>query len=66
MGTASDAMNAFERMEQKADNMLDRANSTAELNEDVDAGIESLEDKYNNPSASVDEELEKLKKEMGM
>ena len=66
MGTASDAMNAFERMEQKADNMRDRANSTAELNEDVDAGIESLEDKYNNPSASVDEELEKLKKEMGM
>lgn len=66
MSTASDAMNAFERMEQKADNMLDRANSTAELNEDVDAGIESLEDKYNNPSASVDEELEKLKKEMGM
>lgn len=66
MGTASDAMNAFERMEQKADNMLDRANSTAELNEDVDAGIESLEDKYNNPSASVDEELDKLKKEMGM
>lgn len=66
MGTASDAMNAFERMEQKADNMLDRANSTAELNEDVDAGIENLEDKYNNPSASVDEELEKLKKEMGI
>lgn len=66
MGTASDAMNAFERMEQKADNMLDRANSTAELNEGVGAGIESLEDKYNNPSASVDEELEKLKKEMGM
>lgn len=64
MGTASDAMNAFERMEEKADNMLDRANSTAELNEDVDAGIESLEDKYNNPSASVDEELEKLKKEI--
>lgn len=66
MGTASDAMNAFERMEEKADNMLDRANSTAELNEDVDAGIENLEDKYNNPSASVDEELEKLKKEMGI
>lgn len=66
MGTASDAMNAFERMEEKADNMLDRANSTAELNEDINAGIESLEDKYNNPSASVDEELEKLKKEMGL
>ena len=63
MGTASDAMNAFERMEEKADNMLDRANSTAELNEDINAGIESLEDKYNNQSASVDEELEKLKKE---
>lgn len=66
MGTASDAMNAFERMEEKADNMLDRANSTAELNSDPNEEIESLEDKYNNPSMAVEEELEKLKKEMGL
>lgn len=66
MGTASDAMNAFERMEEKADNMLDRANSTAELNNDSDAGLESLEDKYSSTSIVVEDELEKLKKEMGM
>lgn len=66
MGTASDAMNAFERMEEKADNMLDRANSTAELNADPNAEIESLEDKYSNTSIAVEDELEKLKKEMGL
>ncbi|MBQ2937901.1 MAG: PspA/IM30 family protein [Clostridia bacterium] len=66
MGTASDAMNAFERMEEKADNMLDIANSTAELNSDVNAEIESLEDKYSNTSIAVEDELEKLKKEMGL
>jgi phage shock protein A len=66
MDTASSSMRAFERMEEKADNMLDRANSTAELNYDANEEIENLEDKYNNPASSVDEELEKLKKEMGL
>lgn len=66
MGTASDAMNAFERMEAKADNMLDTANSTAELNADPNAEIESLEDKYSNTSIAVEDELAKLKKEMGV
>lgn len=66
MGTASNAMNAFERMEEKADNMLDRANSTAELNSDPNAEIESLEDKYSSTSIAVEDELEKLKKEMGV
>lgn len=66
MNTASDAMNAFERMEAKADNMLDRANSTAELNSNPNEEMENLEDKYSNPSTVVDEELEKLKKEMGL
>ena len=64
MGTASDAMNAFERMEAKADNMLDTANSTAELNADPNAEIESLEDKYSNTSMAVEDELAQLKKEM--
>lgn len=66
MNTASDSMRAFEKMEQKADNMLDVANSTAELNSDYNEEIENLEDKYNNPASNVDEELEKLKKEMGL
>ncbi len=66
MNTASDSMRAFEKMEQKAENMLDVANSTAELNSDYNEELENLEDKYNNPSSDVDEELEKMKKEMGM
>lgn len=66
MNTASDSMRAFEKMEQKADNMLDVANSTAELNSDYNEELESLEDKYNSSSSDVDEELEKMKKEMGI
>ncbi len=66
MSTASNAMSAFERMEAKADNMLDRANSTAELNSNPNEEIENLEDKYNNPTQAVDAELEKMKKEMGL
>ena len=53
-------------MEQKADNMLDVANSTAELNGDSNEELENLEDKYNSTSSNVDEELEKMKKEMGL
>lgn len=66
MNTASDSMKAFERMEEKADNMLDRANSTAELNSDSSEELEDLEAKYENSTVAVDEELEKLKKEMGL
>lgn len=66
MNTASNSMKAFERMEEKADNMLDRANSTAELNSDSSEELEDLEAKYENSTVAVDEELEKLKKEMGL
>lgn len=66
MDNTSVAMNAFERMEEKADSMLDMANATAELNKSVNSEIEDLEDKYNSSSVSVDEDLEKLKKEMGI
>lgn len=66
MNTASNAMNAFEKMEAKANNMLDKANSTAELNSNSNEEFESLEDKYNNPSTVVEEELEKMKKELGL
>lgn len=66
MDSASDSMKAFERMEEKADRMLDEANSMAELNSDEEDPIEDLEAKYAGKDASVDEELEKLKKEMGL
>ena len=62
-----DAMNAFGRMEDKANNMLDRANAMAELNsEPVDAAKE-LEKKYAAAgSPSVEDELAKLKSDLGL
>ena len=66
MDTASSSMKAFEKMEQKADKMLDEANAMAELeNSNVDEA-EDLEAKYSNVSTSVDEEIEKMKREMGL
>ena len=65
MDEASDSMKAFERMEEKADRMLDEANSTAELSENNDEVID-LESKYSNTASSVEEDLKKLKEEMGM
>lgn len=65
---AASAMSAFERMERKADQMLDQANAMAELNAaPVDEAAE-LEKKYASAAgdAAVDAELEKLKREMGL
>lgn len=65
---AAGAMSAFERMERKADAMLDQANAMAELNTaPVDEAAE-LEKKYASAAgdAAVDAELEKLKREMGL
>ena len=65
---AAGAMSAFERMERKADQMLDQANAMAELNSaPVDAAAE-LEKKYASAAgdAAVDAELAKLKAEMGL
>ena len=65
---AAGAMSAFERMERKADQMLDQANAMAELNTaPVDEAAE-LEKKYASAAgdAAVDAELEKLKREMGL
>lgn len=66
MDATSNVMGAFERIEAKAENMLDRANSTAELNSNTNEKIENLEDKYNSSTQAVEAELEKLKKEMGL
>ena len=65
---AAGALNAFERMEAKADQMLDRANAMEELNRKPVDEAAALEDKYASASdnASVDAELEKLKREMGL
>lgn len=61
------AMDAFTRMEEKADRMLDEATAIAELNSEPIDEAEALEDKYNKKgTASVDEELNKIKKELGL
>lgn len=62
------AMNAFSRMEAKADEMLDKANAMAELNsQPVDEAAE-LEKKYSasGSTSAVDDELARLKAEMGL
>lgn len=66
MDAASGSMRAFERMEEKADRMLDEANSMAELNEEPTDLADELEAKYANDDPLVDDELARLKKEMGL
>lgn len=63
----NEVMGAFTKMEEKANKMLDTANAAAELDTAaVDEAI-ALEDKYKaGVTASVDEELAKLKEELGV
>lgn len=65
---AESAMSAFDRMEQKAEQMLDRSNAMAELNSKPVSEVETLEQKYAGKanSAEVDAELARLKAEMGL
>ena len=65
---AAGAMSAFDRMEDKANRMLDEANAMAELNTEPVDEAKALEAKYNaaGTDASVDDELEKMKKELGL
>ena len=64
---AAGAMSAFDRMEAKADRMLDSANAMAELNDQPTDEAAALADKYaSGGSSAVDDELERLKKEMGL
>ncbi len=68
MGGAQASMSAFDRMEAKANAMLDKANAMAELNSsaEVDA-IDDLAAKYDSaPTAAVDDELAALKAQMGI
>lgn len=65
---AAGAIDVFNRMEAKVDKQLDTAESLAELNEKPADDVETLEAKYAGiaDSAAVDEELAKLKAEMGL
>ena len=66
--SAAAAMSAFDRMEAKADEMLDRSNAMTELNADPTDPAADLERKYAEAgsTAAVDEELAKLREEMGL
>lgn len=68
IGNSEDSLSAFDRMEAKADNMLDRANAMSELNTSADAdSLDELAAKYDSaPSAAVEDELAALKAQLGM
>ena len=61
-------LSAFDRMEAKANKMLDEANAMAQLNTEPIDEAKALEEKYSamGTGDSVDAELEKMKKEMGL
>lgn len=62
------SMGAFERMEEKADRMLDEANAMSELNSAAVDEAQALEEKYRtvDTNASVEDELAALKLKMGL
>ncbi len=66
MDATSSSMRAFEKMEEKADKMLNEANSIAELDINSSDEITSLEEKYGSSSMYVDDELNKMKEELGL
>lgn len=59
---------AFDRMEAKADAMLDQSDAMVELNAPAEDSAEALEKKYaqEGRTASVEDELARLKQEMGL
>lgn len=60
-------MGEFDKMEQKADQMLDVANAKAELDAEPVDEAAAIEAKYEaGMTASVDDELQKLKEELGL
>jgi phage shock protein A len=67
MADTSGSISAFERMEAKADAMLDKANAMSELNQVGGDSIDDLASKYDAaPSADVQDELAALKAKMGL
>ena len=58
-------MSAFDRMEEKANKMLDTANAMAQLNESADTNVDDLARKYDLDDVAgksdIDDELAALK-----
>lgn len=67
MTGASDNMSAFDKIEAKADKMLDEANAMAELNASSQKdNVDDLMSKYDRPAdSSVEDELAALKSKLG-
>lgn len=65
VNNAQRGVDAFSRMEQKADNMLDKANAMAELNASEVDSVADLTKKYDRAPESVDDELAALKAKLG-
>jgi phage shock protein A len=54
-------LSAFDRIEQKANRMMDEAEAMAQLNNQGEDKIDDLMDKYDTPQTSVEDELNALK-----
>ena len=68
MQGAAKNLSAFDRMEAKANQMLDKANAMAELNgaAGTESSVDDLMNKYDaQPSVAVEDELAALKARMG-
>ena len=65
---AASTINAFNRMEDKVNRMMDEADAMEELNESPSDSIDALTEKYEGgeADADIDDELAALKAEMGM
>jgi len=61
ISNANDSIAAFERMEEKANKMLDEAEALAELNKGADTKIEDLKSKYSANDSDIEAELAALK-----
>ena len=61
ISNANDSIAAFERMEAKANKMLDEAEAMAELNKGADTKIEDLKSKYSATNDDIEAELAALK-----
>lgn len=66
MDGAAQTLSAFDRMEAKANKMLDEANAMAELNKGTESDVDALASKYDEPAAAVEDELAALKAKMGL
>ncbi len=63
---AQNSLNAFDRMEAKANKMLDTAEAMAELNTNsAEDNLDALKSKYSTDTSGVDDELAALKAKLG-